>query len=174
MTRARRVLICVAALMISSSTLVPLARADDAAADEAELHFQLGAEAYQKQDYRKALEHFLFSNRLAFNKKVTSNIGRCYERLGQFPEAFRFYTLALDNESDADARASLEREIQSLKPKVAVARIVTDPPGATLYVDRKISARVARAPGHSPSRAVRFASSPRCLATSRQHLSPSR
>lgn len=128
---------CVVLVVLSALAIPRRGWADDAAADEAELHFQIGAEAYQKQDFRKALEHFLFSNRLAFNRKVTENIARCYTRLDQFAEAFRFYSLALDGETNPDTRASLEREIAALAPKVAVVRINTVPAGATLYIDRK-------------------------------------
>ena len=60
------------------------AHADDLA-DEADLKFRLGAEAYQRGDYKGALEKFLESNRLVPNRNVTYNVARCYEELRQFP-----------------------------------------------------------------------------------------
>src|SRR5262249_6734806 len=64
-------------------------RADDTA-DEAELHFQLGAERYQAGDFKGALEHFLASNRLVPNRNVLFNIARTYEQLKQSPDAYRY------------------------------------------------------------------------------------
>jgi outer membrane receptor for ferrienterochelin and colicin len=112
------------------------ARADDLA-DEADLQFTLGAEAYQKSDFRSALEHFLASNRLVPNRNVLYNIARTYEQLKQFPEAYRYYTQALDGEKDVAARAKIEAALAQLGKSVAVLRVESVPPGATLYVDRK-------------------------------------
>src|SRR3954466_5678083 len=83
------------------------ARADDLA-DEADLKFRLGADAYQRGDYRAALEEFLASNRLVPNRNVTYNIARCYDELKQFPESYRYFTLALRDETDADTRLRIE------------------------------------------------------------------
>jgi outer membrane receptor protein involved in Fe transport len=125
------------ALRVLVATLfAAVARADDLAA-EADLHFQIGAERYQSGDYRGALEHFLASNRLVPNRNVAFNIGRTYERLGQFPDAYRTYAQALDAEPDPGARARIEAALSNIAPRVAVLRIVSEPPGATVYVDRK-------------------------------------
>jgi outer membrane receptor protein involved in Fe transport len=121
-----------AALLLSPAP----AFADDLA-DEADLRFQLGADAYQRGDFRSALEHFLTSNRLVPNKNVIFNIARTYEKLGQYPAAYRYYSSALSAESDPEARARIERALEQLGGKVAVLEIVTDPPGATIYIDRK-------------------------------------
>lgn len=112
------------------------ARADDSA-DEAELAFTLGAEAYQRGDYRTALQHFLVSNRLVANRNVLFNIARSYEELGQYPEAYRYYTQALDGETDAAARAKIDAALEKLGARIAVLRIETKPPGATLYLERR-------------------------------------
>src|SRR5262245_55590412 len=112
------------------------ARGDDVA-DEADLHFRLGAELYTAGNYRGALEHFLASNRLVPNRNVVFNIARAYEKLQRYPEAHRYYDAALAAETDADARQKLEAALAQLKPHVAVLDIRTDPPGATLYIDRR-------------------------------------
>ena len=112
------------------------AYADDTA-DEADLLFQLGAEAYQRGDYREALKSFLGSNRLVPNRNVVFNIARTYEKLRQYPEAYRYFIAALEAEKDAAARSRIEDAIDQIKGQVAVVEVVTDPPGATLYVERK-------------------------------------
>jgi outer membrane receptor for ferrienterochelin and colicin len=112
------------------------AYADDLA-DEADLKFRLGAEAYQRSDYRGALEHFLASNRLVPNRNVIYNIARCYEELKQYPEAYRYFTLALQGETHADTAARIERALAALRQNVAVLDVASEPPGATVFVERR-------------------------------------
>lgn len=113
-----------------------VARADDVA-DEADLHFELGAERYRARDYRGALEHFLASNRLVRNRNVLFNIARSYEQLGRFPDAHRYFSLALEGETDAAARDNISSALQRIAPNVAVLQVTTEPPGATIYIDRR-------------------------------------
>src|SRR5437773_1552373 len=65
---------------VSQAVAPAVAHADDVA-DEADLQFNLGADAYEKGDFRGALEHFLASNRLVPNRNVIFNIARTYEQL---------------------------------------------------------------------------------------------
>ncbi len=113
-----------------------IAHADDVA-DEADLQFQIGADAYGKGEYRGALEHFLASNRLVPNKNVVFNIARSYEQMKMAPEAYRFYLEALDGETRADSKKRIEEALGRVASGVAVLRVITDPPGATVYLDRK-------------------------------------
>jgi len=113
-----------------------IAAADDVA-DEADLQFTLGAERYQAGDFRAALEHFLSSNRLAPNRNVLFNIARTFEALHQYPDAYKYYARALQGETDPAARARIEEALHRMAPNVAILKVVTDPPGATLYIDRK-------------------------------------
>ncbi|MDX2050931.1 MAG: TonB-dependent receptor [Polyangiaceae bacterium] len=124
------------ALLLLGVLTSPVARADDTA-DEADLQFKFGAEAYQRADFRTALSHFLASNRLVANKNVLFNIARCYEKLASYPEAFRYYTQALEGEKDEASRAKIRTALDELRANVAIVQVVTSPPGATLYVDRK-------------------------------------
>jgi len=112
------------------------AHADDLA-DEADLKFRLGAEAYQRGDYKGALEKFLESNRLVPNRNVTYNVARCYEELKQFPEAYRYFTLALQAEQRADTRARIERSLAGIRQNVAVLQVESEPPGATIFLQRR-------------------------------------
>jgi len=123
------------ALSFALGLAVP-AHADDLA-DEADLKFRLGAEAYQRGDYKSALEKFLESNRLVANRNVTYNVARCYEELKQFPEAYRYFTLALQGENNADTRARIERSLAGIRQNVAVLQVETDPPGATVFLERR-------------------------------------
>jgi outer membrane receptor protein involved in Fe transport len=117
-------------------SLSPLALADNNA-DEAELQFQLATERYQAGDFRGALEHFLASNRLSPNRNVAFNIARSYAALRRFPEAYRYYLEALDGETNEGTRRAVESAMQRIANEVSVVRIETDPPGATIFVDRR-------------------------------------
>jgi outer membrane receptor protein involved in Fe transport len=114
----------------------PRALADDVA-DEADAQFNLGAQAYQAGHHERALAHFLASNRLVDNKNVLFNIARCYEQLRRYPEAHRYYARALQAESNADAAAGIRRALERIAGRVALLQITTEPPGASIYLDRK-------------------------------------
>lgn len=105
--------------------------------DEAELHFQIAAEHYQKGEFRNALEHFLLSNRLVPNRKVVFNIARTFEQMKRYADAHRYYVDVLDGETNAQTIADVNAAIKRIAPNVAVLRVETTPPGATIYIDRK-------------------------------------
>lgn len=126
-------------LLVSFALVLALAStaSADGVADEADLHFQVGIAAYRDGDYLGALEHFLASNRLVPNHNVVYNIARTYERLERPAEAYRYYEDALAAESDATTRARIQEALTSLAPSLAIVVVETDPPGATLFVDRQ-------------------------------------
>jgi outer membrane receptor protein involved in Fe transport len=112
------------------------ARADNLA-DESELEFELGAERYKAADFRGALEHFLASNRLVPNRNVVFNIARTYEQLKQSADAYRYFSQALEGETDEPTRARINEALTRTLPQIAVVRIESDPPGAMVYVGRR-------------------------------------
>lgn len=109
----------------------------DGYADEAELQFEAGITAYNKGDFRTALEHFLVSNRLVPNWNVTYNIARMYEQLERYPDAYRYYVDALGAGADAKTAVEIQTSLTRIAPRVAVLRVDSDPPGAIIYFDRK-------------------------------------
>ncbi|MFO0590875.1 MAG: PEGA domain-containing protein [Polyangiaceae bacterium] len=118
----------------------------DGNADEADLQFEAGAEAYSKGDFRTALEHFLASNRLVANRNVVFNIARTYEQLKRFADAHRYYVDALAGETNQQTISSIQDAIKRIAPNVAVLRIESDPPNATIFLDRKDLGSRGRAP----------------------------
>lgn len=130
-------LVLFAVSLAASSMLCPSAARATETADEADVEFQLGTERYDAGDFKAALRHFLASNRLAPNKNVLVNVGRCYEQLKLLPEAFRYYSLALDAEQSEQGKQRILDSLARLQPEVARVTIETDPPGATIYIDRK-------------------------------------
>ena len=121
-------------------------------ADEAELNFQLAREAYERGDFDTALFHFMVSNRLSPNRNVTFNIGRTYHALRRYPEAYRWYYQALNSDEPSSARvmAQIQESLDRLRPQVALLRVETDPPGATVYLRRKNLGAVGTTPLEVP------------------------
>ncbi|WP_437602059.1 TonB-dependent receptor [Sorangium sp. So ce590] len=137
--RARRWSLAALPLLAGALLLqAPAARADgEGQADEADLHFEMGRDSYKKGQFPAALEHFLASNRLVPNRNVVFNIALTYEELGRFADAHRYYDDALEGETDAEIVAEVQAALARIAPRVAVLQIVTSPPGATIYVDRR-------------------------------------
>ncbi|WP_437676131.1 TonB-dependent receptor domain-containing protein [Sorangium sp. So ce131] len=77
------------------------------------------------------------SNRLVPNRNVIFNIARTYEALQEYPDAFRYYVQALDLEPNASRRPAIEEALARIRPNVAVINVQTDPPGATVYINRR-------------------------------------
>jgi outer membrane receptor protein involved in Fe transport len=115
-------------------------------ATEADVRFELGVDAQRRGDYRGAVAHYLASHRLVPNKNVVFNIARCFEELGRYPEAFRYYSDYLEAELEPDERRVAQAAIQRIQPRVALIRIETEPAGATIYLDRRDLGAVGRTP----------------------------
>jgi outer membrane receptor protein involved in Fe transport len=105
--------------------------------EEAELHLELGVESFRQQHYATALEHLLLSNRLAPNPNVVFNIARTYEQMRKFSEAYRHYMAFLEGEPDAGRREPAQRALERIRSQVALVRVTTEPPGATVYLERR-------------------------------------
>ena len=128
--------LCLGALLLPGLPEAHAQQYDDAA-DEAEVQFVLGNDAYQRGDFRNALSHYFASNRLAPNRNVLFNIARAYEQLRQFVEAYRYYQ-AFEGPMNrpAERQAALDG-LERVRPYVALVEVATSPPGATIYVDRR-------------------------------------
>jgi outer membrane receptor protein involved in Fe transport len=120
--------------VIATSTRASIA---DNLADEAELLFRRGAESYQHGDYQAALERFLASNRLVPNQNAVFNIAYTYQRLGRYPEAYRYFLEARANERNGDQLRRIDAALDIIRRFVAVLRVESEPEGATFYLERK-------------------------------------
>jgi hypothetical protein len=124
------------ALMIA--VVVAGAAFADNTADEADIAFSRGVQAYTKRDYEGALSNYFLSYRLVPNRNVLFNIARCFEALDRPDEAYRYWhDLSVDptlpNEDKKDVKAALAR----LAPHVALVTVTTSPTEGELFVDRE-------------------------------------
>jgi hypothetical protein len=109
----------------------------DSIADEADFRFHRAARLYREGQVEEALGEFLASNRLVRNRNVIFNIARCFEELKHYNEAYRWYTELAPEETSESDRKELAAALRRLQPSLALLHVTTEPPGATVYVDRK-------------------------------------
>ena len=121
---------------LTGLSLAPAARADNTA-DEAGLRFDRGVALYKARKYEDALAEFFQSNRLVRNNNVILNIARCYEQLGRFDEAYRYYAEYVEGAPEGAVRRIAEEGIARLSPRVALLRVDSKPQGANVYIGRK-------------------------------------
>src|SRR5687767_1603483 len=121
MKRRSRFVVALLAVVVLLLSLVSEVRADDVA-DEADHLFTLGAEHYQKKDYKEALQYFLASNRLVRTRNMMFNIARTYEHLQQFPDAYRYYQRAHEGETDAAVKQRIKESMSRIAATVALLR----------------------------------------------------
>lgn len=139
MHRPRRRPVALAAVLVAFTALAalaPPARADSSA-DEAEARFRRGAALYRERRYEEALLEFFASQRLVPNRNVVFNIARTYEALARWDEAYRYYYEYRHAEPDADARKVADGKLAEISPRVALLHVESQPPGSTVYVDRR-------------------------------------
>ena len=124
--------------LLLSLLLLPVPTLADNTADEADVAFEVGNAAYNQGDYVEALRSYFTSYRLVPNRNVLYNIARCYEELARYNEAYRYYNdLAQQEGLSASDTTSVRRALERLRPKVALVRVTTQPPGAEVYVERE-------------------------------------
>ncbi|HTE53035.1 MAG TPA: TonB-dependent receptor [Kofleriaceae bacterium] len=119
-----------------ASVRIPEARADSTA-DEADARFLRGNQLFKSARYDEALVEFLTSNRLVRNRNVIFNIARTYEALGRLEEAYRYYADYIRDEPNRSERAEAQRRLRLIEPQIALLSIESDPPGASVYLERK-------------------------------------
>lgn len=137
MNPTRRRLAVAALLLSCAQAAAPRTALADDVADEADHLFTLGAERYQANDHKGALQYFLASNRLVRNRNVMFNIARTYEHLKLFADAYRYYQRALEGETDGGQKARIKEAMARIAPSVALLEVKSEPPGALVYLNRK-------------------------------------
>lgn len=112
-----------------------VARADDAS--EAQLHHDLGMELFGQHRYAEALDHFIASNRLVPNRNVVFNIAAIYRALHHPRDAYNWMEIYLHDFDLTDTERTEGTQLRDqIGAALAVVDVSSDPPGATIYVDR--------------------------------------
>ncbi|MEM1417555.1 MAG: PEGA domain-containing protein [Myxococcota bacterium] len=115
------------------------AAADDAAI--ARFHHERAVRFFEQGRFEAALQEFFLEQQATQNPRTAYNIGRCFQELGRTRSAFLAFSEYLDrlpeDEDDGGARARAEGVLRQMAPRVARLRVVSDPPGATVYVGER-------------------------------------
>jgi outer membrane receptor for ferrienterochelin and colicins len=112
------------------------ARADDAA--ESRFFDRVGRRAFAQRRYERALESFLRAQRAAPSPRGLYNIAICARLAHRDALAFTsFEQLLARDDLDATLRADAAAQRDALAGTLALVRVESDPPGATIYVDRR-------------------------------------
>ncbi|MCB9659790.1 MAG: PEGA domain-containing protein [Sandaracinaceae bacterium] len=130
--------LALALLALASVTAVPsVARADEAS--EARFHDARARAHFEARDFPRAIEEFLWAHRIAPNPRLLYNVALCFQQLRDAENAFSYFAEYLAQEDTLDGhegrRGEAEHAMQALLAEVARARVVSDPPGASIYVD---------------------------------------
>lgn len=127
MTLARRLLAPVLALALVAGSAAP-ARAQDAAIEQARVHFETGQRLYEKSEFGKAAEEFM----AAYEKKpfpaFLFNAAACRENLKEFDKAIDLLERYLREDPKAGDKAEVEQWISSLKASKAAPPTTPPPP----------------------------------------------
>lgn len=147
--------ICVTVLLLSfatahaqSVTIKPSTPADASGVDasdateeqkaSARSHFKLGVAFYRERNYRAALIEFQRAYADAPHYKLLYNLGQASLELQEYASAIDYLTAYLKeggSEIVAERSAEVEQSIRYLESRIAYVRIMTNEPGAELYVD---------------------------------------
>lgn len=103
--------------------------------------------ARRTRELESALTDYASSLRIVRSRNVIFNTSVALEMLERWDESFTYMVeyLAVPGLTDDERREGTER-IATLRPRVAVLQVQSDPPGAEVWVDRRDLASHGRAP----------------------------
>lgn len=123
----------------------------DARAAEGRFFHERGQEAYRAGRFTEAVEHFLVAYRASPNPRSLFNLAKAALRAERLALAFTsFEEFLASDDDDASRREQAERHRAELVPRLALVEVTTDPPGASLYVDRRERGIAAVSPARVP------------------------
>jgi tetratricopeptide (TPR) repeat protein len=115
---------------------------------EARVYFEEGNRLFQEASrargthrtrlLQRSLEAYVDSLRIVRSRNALFNAAIVLGELGRYDESFNYFSeyLRIEGLSEVD-RADADRRRDELRVKVAVLRVITEPDGALVWVDRK-------------------------------------
>ena len=121
------------------------------AATETRFFDELARQAYEHEKYDVALLDFLQADAVTPSARSLYNIAVCAELARRRELAFAYFEQYLAGpDQDAERRSDAERRRSELGAQLALVHVVTDPPGALVYVDRTDLGASGQAPRTLP------------------------
>ena len=119
-------------------------------------HFQRADLLYRQSDFRGALTQYKKALSYKRHPAVFFNIAQCHRQLGDHKQALFYYKLYLSELPTASNRDEVDRRIKEMAQKIAETKrlenlkgrlsIITQPPGALIFVDRVSGKPTAKSP----------------------------
>jgi tetratricopeptide (TPR) repeat protein len=145
--RAALIAVCLGSISLESSAQ-PAAPApapspaSEPALAEARARYQEGAQAYTEGRYKDAIDLFLDADRIRPSAALSFNIARAYEKLRDASGALRWYRDYFRRTDKPEDREQVQLRIGALQELlrqkgVQQVTILSEPPGATVVVDRR-------------------------------------
>jgi len=135
-TPGQKVRMMVGAIAASSFSIgvIHSARADST---QASFFDRRARRAYARGAYEQALREFLDVQVAAPSSRLLFNIAACAEAAGETQLAYTFFSEYMESEDrDPDRRSSAAAKLDELGSDLALVKVTTNPPGATIMVDR--------------------------------------
>ena len=121
-----------------SESGVEATEATEAQKESARSHFKLGVDFYRERNFRAALIEFERAYADSPHYKLLYNLGQASLELQEYASAIDYLTDYLKEggaEIAPERGAEVEQTIRYLESRIAYVKIVTNEPGAELYVD---------------------------------------
>jgi len=125
-----------AAVLLATLAFPSIALGDSAG--EADKHFRRGVDLYKDNDYRAALVEFQRAYDTLPSWQVLYNIGESQFQLQDYADALKTlqrYLAEGGKKVSHKRRKEVEKDIAKLKTRVAVLKVNTSEPGATITID---------------------------------------
>lgn len=105
-------------------------------------HYEKAERHYSVGEFDKALEHYKKSFDMSDKPELLFNIAQCHRQLKQYEKAIFFYKLFLSRLPGSGLKSEVEKHISDMQKamtpggKTAKISIITDPPGADIFIDK--------------------------------------
>lgn len=106
--------------------------------ERARVHFKLGVDFYRERNYRAALIEFQRAYDATPHYKLLYNLGQASLELQEDERAIEYFQRYLSegaDKLDPERRSEVEQTIARLTERLATVQIVTNQPGAQIYLD---------------------------------------
>jgi hypothetical protein len=112
--------------------------ADADEAGRARFHAKRGQDFYLKGRYEEAAREYFALRRLSDSPQVLFNLALCFDALDEADQAFFYFASFVDGDGiSEDNRRYAQAALQRLRSRVAQVRVLSEPLGADVYIDKR-------------------------------------
>jgi hypothetical protein len=124
-----------AVLLVAAALLLPRSARTQAAV-ETKFFDEQARNHYERREYKDALRDFLRSDAVTPSARSLYNIAVTADLAGERGLAFAYLDQYLGGtDDDAQRRGDATERLARIEKKLAIVRVVSDPPGASIFVD---------------------------------------